>query len=72
MIKSTAILQLLRAIKIAIWFAQTPGRRVYQYLASGRQVRRDMRDTPTPKAITNPSTAYAVARNTLFERKIVM
>ena len=72
MIKSVAMLKLLRAIRDCMVFLQTPGCRGSQAFESGRQVKTSLMITATPKTDTKPMTAYANLRNVLFERKIVM
>ena len=72
MIKSVAILQLLRAIRYGKVFSQTPGWRGCHTLESGRHVKRSPRINAIPKADTRMMTAYAVLRKRSFERKIVI
>lgn len=72
MIKSTAILQLLIAIRYGKVFTQTPGSRGCHILESGRQDKRTMRINDTPKADTRTITAYAILRKFVFERKRVI
>ena len=72
MIKSVAMLILLRAIRDCKGLSQTPGCRGSQAFESGRQVKTSLMITATPNADTKPMTAYAKMRNVLFERKIVM
>lgn len=72
MSKSMVILQLLRAIRYGKVFTQTPGSRGCHILESGRQAKTSMRINDTPKADTRTMTAYAVLRNIVFERKIVI
>ena len=71
MIKSAAMLQLLRAIRDCKLFSQTPGRRGSQSFESGRQAKTILMISATPNADTKPITAYVNLRNVLFERKIV-
>ena len=71
-IKSVAMLKLLRAIREAKGLSQTPGWRGFHVLESGRQVKISLTNTATPKVDTKTMTAYAILRKILFERKIVM
>ena len=71
MIRSVAILQLLRAMEDLTGFSQVPGWRRSHALDSGRQVKKSLTKIATQKANTRTVTIYAAVRKALFGRKIV-